>query len=85
MVASLGGRGIEQFVKRYVPLAPAAPLLTLTAGVVADCLLLGIGLGVSAGLYPGMAGQPSPHPAHSAACQESKTNRQVKFSLDRFS
>ena len=52
VVASVGGRGIEQFVKGYVPLAPAAPLLTLTTGVVANCLLLGIGLGVVAGLYP---------------------------------
>lgn len=52
LVAFTGGRSIEQIVKRYVPLAPTAPLLTLTPDILVRCLTLGIVLGMIAGLYP---------------------------------
>ena len=46
------GRAIEQGVKRFVPLAPAESLLALTPNIAAQCLMLGVGIGVCAGIYP---------------------------------
>jgi putative ABC transport system permease protein len=43
---------VETVVKRFVPLAPAEALLTLTAGVIGQCLIVGVGVGVMAGFYP---------------------------------
>ncbi len=46
------GHGIEDAVKRFVPLAPAEAMLMLTGNVALQCVLVGIGVGVAAGLYP---------------------------------
>ncbi len=52
VLAIVAGRLIEQAVKRFVPLAPTEALLTLTGQVAIQCLLVGIGVGVVAGIYP---------------------------------
>lgn len=51
-IALIGGHGLESLLKRSVPLAPDASLLTLTPAVSAECLLLGMVVGLIAGLYP---------------------------------
>jgi putative ABC transport system permease protein len=51
-LALIAGRLVEDIVKRFVPLAPADALLTLTFNVALQCLLVGIGVGLAAGLYP---------------------------------
>jgi putative ABC transport system permease protein len=52
LLAALLGPAIESGVARFVPLASANSLLTVTRGVIAQCLLVGIGMGLAAGLYP---------------------------------
>ncbi len=52
LLAAVAGRAIEQAVKGLVPLAPAESLLTLTGDVAMQCALVGIGVGLAAGLYP---------------------------------
>lgn len=52
LLALLGGRGMEILLKRAVPLAPEASLLVMTIPVVVQCLLLGVTVGLLAGLYP---------------------------------
>jgi putative ABC transport system permease protein len=52
LLASLAGRGIDQAVRPYVPLAPEGGLPLLTAPAVAECLLLMFGVGALAGAYP---------------------------------
>jgi putative ABC transport system permease protein len=52
LLAAGGGRWIEAEVKGFVPLAPAESMLALTGGVIARCMLLGVGAGVVAGCYP---------------------------------
>lgn len=52
LLTVLIGRWVEQAVKRFVPLAPAESLLTLTPHVTLQCFTVGVGVGVVAGLYP---------------------------------
>jgi putative ABC transport system permease protein len=52
ILAALAGRGIEQTIRPYVPLAPEAGLPLLTAAAAAECLLLMVGVGALAGAYP---------------------------------
>jgi putative ABC transport system permease protein len=52
LLTQVAGGWIEQIVRRFMPLAPDSPLLTLTGGVLARCLLIGVCVGVAAGLYP---------------------------------
>ena len=52
MLAQTGGIWIEQIVRRFIPLAPDSRLLALTWGVLFECTLIGIGVGLIAGLYP---------------------------------
>jgi putative ABC transport system permease protein len=51
LAASLGPR-IETWVRRLAPLAPSEPLLTLTAAVTVECLLIALAAGLLAAVYP---------------------------------
>jgi len=46
------GRGIENVVKQFVPLAPADSLLSMNATTLLQCVGTGVMAGVLAGLYP---------------------------------
>jgi putative ABC transport system permease protein len=46
------GRLIESLVKQFVPLAPAENMLALTPTVASQCLIVGLLVGLVAGLYP---------------------------------
>ena len=48
------GRLVEGIVKQFVPLAPAESLLVLTPHVALQCLLVGMTVGLFAGLYPAL-------------------------------
>jgi putative ABC transport system permease protein len=48
----IAGPLMENIVKRFVPLAPQESLLALTLPIVTECLALGVGVGLAAGLYP---------------------------------
>jgi putative ABC transport system permease protein len=52
VLALIVGRGIESLVKRWVPLAPAEAILSLTGSILVGCLVVGVGVGLVAGLYP---------------------------------
>ena len=52
LVAVAGGPGIEQAVKGFVPMAPAATLSQPTVRVVAGTMLLGLAVGLLSGCYP---------------------------------
>jgi len=52
LLAMVGGHGIENVVKQFVPLAPTEPLLTLTAWTLMQCVGVGALAGGVAGLYP---------------------------------
>src|SRR5262249_35300740 len=52
VLALVVGSGIENLVKQFVPLAPAASLLSPTAFILGQSLLLGVAVGVLGGLYP---------------------------------
>lgn len=52
LLAVIAGRLVEDVVKRFVPLSPTESLLTLTGSVAAQGFLVGIGVGLLAGLYP---------------------------------
>jgi putative ABC transport system permease protein len=47
-----GGRFIERLVRQILPLAPVDSLLALTPGMFGGCLLLGVGAGLLAAVYP---------------------------------
>ena len=51
-VALAAGHGVEALVRRFVTLAPDGSLLSLSAGVISQCALVGLGAGLLAGLYP---------------------------------
>ncbi len=51
-VAALAGRALESVVKGFVPLAPVGSLLSPTPASVLQCLVMRIGVGALAGLYP---------------------------------
>jgi len=46
------GSGLETVVKHFVPLAPAASLMSLTALILLQCVSLGAAAAVLGGLYP---------------------------------
>lgn len=46
------GPALESVVKRLVPLAPDGSLLSLTTWIAAECALIGLGVGLAAGIYP---------------------------------
>ena len=46
------GSGVELMMKRLIPLTPNGSLIALTPFIVAQCFLVGIGMGCVAGLYP---------------------------------
>jgi len=52
VLALVIGKGIENLVKQFVPLAPAESLLWPTAFILGQSLLLGVAVGVLGGLYP---------------------------------
>lgn len=52
LLTVLIGHWLEGVVKRFVPLAPAESLLALTPYIIGQCLLVGVGVGIFAGLYP---------------------------------
>jgi putative ABC transport system permease protein len=52
VLALATGGAIEHLVKRFVPLAPAESLLSPTALILGQCVLLGVSMGVLGGLYP---------------------------------
>lgn len=52
LLALAAGHGIELLVRRFVTLAPNGSLLSLSITVMAQCLLVGLGTGLLAGLYP---------------------------------
>lgn len=52
LLTILIGGWVEGAVKRFVPFAPAESLLTLTPYIIGQCLMVGIGVGIFAGLYP---------------------------------
>ena len=52
VMAGAIGPGIEQVVRRFVPLASAQPLLSLSPGIVIQSLGIALGVGAVAGLYP---------------------------------
>ncbi len=52
LLALVSGRGIEALVRQFVTLAPEGSLLSLSSAVVGQCLLVGLGTGLVAGLYP---------------------------------
>ena len=52
VLALLVGRGVEDLAKRFVPLAPTEPLLSLTGSILVECVAVGVVVGLVAGLYP---------------------------------
>ena len=52
LLAQAVGLWIEQIVRRFMPLAPDSALLALTWGVLCECTMIGVGVGVLAGVYP---------------------------------
>jgi len=52
VLALVIGKGIENLVKQFVPLAPAESLLWPTALILGQSVLLGVAVGVLGGLYP---------------------------------
>jgi putative ABC transport system permease protein len=51
-LASVAGRGMENVVKQFVPLAPHDPIFSMSAIVLVQSVLVGIAVGVVAGWYP---------------------------------
>jgi putative ABC transport system permease protein len=52
VLALLVGRGVEDLAKRFVPLAPTEPLLSLTGSILVECVAVGVVVGLVAGLFP---------------------------------
>lgn len=52
LLALAAGHSIEVLVRHFVTLAPDGSLLSLSSAVVGQCLLVGLGTGIVAGLYP---------------------------------
>jgi len=52
LLAQVGGAGVERAIRQFMPLAPDSGLLILTGGILVECALVGIGVGLIAGLYP---------------------------------
>ena len=52
LFALAAGHSIEALARHFVTLAPDGSLLSLSSVVIGQCLLVGLGAGVVAGLYP---------------------------------
>lgn len=52
LLALAAGRSVETLVRHFITLAPDGRLLSLSLAVIAQCLLVGLGTGLLAGLYP---------------------------------
>lgn len=67
-LAFAAGRPMESIVRHFVTLAPEGSLMALSPAVIVQCLLIGLGVGMFAGLYPAwQASRLSPASAlHSA-------------------
>jgi putative ABC transport system permease protein len=52
LLAFTAGGAVENFAKQFVPLAPQAPLFSLNATILWQSMLIGVVVGVTAGLYP---------------------------------
>ena len=52
LLAITVGRGVENLAKQFVPLASNAPLFSMSATIVLQSLVVGVLVGVTAGLYP---------------------------------
>ena len=52
LLTQAGGVWMERLVRQFVPLAPDGGLLNLTWPVLGECALVGVGVGLAAGLYP---------------------------------
>jgi putative ABC transport system permease protein len=52
LMVSTAGTGFENIAKNLVPMAPAGSILLLTPTLMAQCMALGISIGVLAGAYP---------------------------------
>lgn len=51
-LAALAGPALEQLARRVVPFSPPGSMLVLGNPAIVQCLLVGIGAGVAASLYP---------------------------------
>lgn len=51
-LAGATGRVLEQTARRFVPYAPESSLVWLTGATVLECLVLGVGVGLAASVYP---------------------------------
>ena len=52
LIAIIAGRGVENLAKQFVPLAPNEPLFSMSATIVLQSLVVGVLVGVIAGLFP---------------------------------
>ena len=52
LLTAVGGGLIERIVRQFVPLAPSDSLLALTSPIAVECALIGVAVGLAAGLYP---------------------------------
>jgi putative ABC transport system permease protein len=52
LLAMSAGRGVENLAKRFVPLAPHEPLFSMTAATILQSMVVGVLVGLIAGLYP---------------------------------
>jgi len=52
LLTLVSGRAIEQLIGHFLPIAPSGSLLQLTVAIAGRCLLLGLFVGVLAGVYP---------------------------------
>jgi putative ABC transport system permease protein len=51
-IVFVAGSGFENIVKQMVPMAPSGTIMLFTPALVAQCMVLGLGIGVLASLYP---------------------------------
>jgi putative ABC transport system permease protein len=52
LLALLAGHQLEHLVKQFVPLAPSQSIMTPSAAILLQSVLLGLGVGLLGGLYP---------------------------------
>ena len=52
VLGMIAGSGVEHFVKQFVPLSPAEPLLWPTPSILVQCLAVGVAAGLSGSIYP---------------------------------
>ena len=56
VLALVVGRGIENLVKQFIPLAPMETILSPSAAILFQSLMVGAVVGVLGGLYPAWVG-----------------------------